>query len=55
MCLAEGSVCNGQDFSCPQPGVNTIMANSLKAGVRDWMGKLARVCRRAATQPCRWN
>lgn len=34
MCLAEGSVCNGQDFSCPQPSVKPVMANSLKAIMR---------------------
>lgn len=35
LCLAEGSVCDGQNFSCPQPGVKPVMANSLKAGLRD--------------------
>lgn len=49
MCLSEGSVCDGQDFPWPQTGVKPVMANSLKVGVRDWRGKLARVCRHAAT------
>lgn len=55
VCLAEGSNCNGQDFSCPQPGVQSVIANSLWAGVKDWRGKPARVCRRAATQPYHWD
>lgn len=35
MCLAEGSVCDGQDFPWPQTGVKPVMVNSLKAGARD--------------------
>lgn len=35
VCLAKGSVCNGQDLSCPQPGVKPVMANSLRVGMRD--------------------
>lgn len=39
VCLAEGSNWNGQDFFCPQPGVQPVIANSLWAGVEDWRGK----------------